>query len=213
MSPKNPRLVSGTNTRHDTLGAIFKTNELPCSYSRDQLANRLSGIEIDTKRVSAHWHAQSGHFFIRNIKDFKSLLKHLHRFIADEETQESLRLLDAVVPDTNSRTICSEMDERSLRLIGALNEILRMDENHREDLLPGAVSLFSNKKVVKPETYRMLALQGLFVDMFGGEKPAATDDGPFFRFVGAAFKHWGLKRPTQTMVRRHLERFPPQPRK
>jgi transposase len=28
-----------------------------------------------------------------------------------------------------------------------------------------------------------------------GKKPAATHNGPFYRFVAAAFEHWGLPRP------------------
>lgn len=195
----------------DTVAACTEAAGLPCRLGRDPVADALSDIEWKTKLVGAGRSFRSGGAIKRDLEALLSALTRVESLIGGQPGRELLGALGTVTPEPLDAVILGrEIAERVAVLMRNVAAAIEADDACRAASGPGGPGLFGVEKAFTPEAFRLLALGELYAKMFG-KRPAATDNGPFYRFVAAAFEHWGRRRPTQAMVRRHLERYPPRP--
>ena len=182
-----------------------------CRLSQAEVAHAIEEIHRGTALLVAAQSAPAGSDVAKQLHQAQNAARRLVAIFEGEARPEIARALDmtgAFAPGSGNACI-ERLTPELARFVRLADSVLKLADLHRDIHRPRHVpGLLTVTVGSSSEAYRLHALAGLYARMFG-RKASATENGPFFRFVQAAFKALGIAPPTSAMVRRHLERHPP----
>jgi hypothetical protein len=176
-----------------------------------EVEREIEAIRRDTAVVAAARAAPAGSDVAEQLREAQNAGRRQLAILQGKAAAEIARALDTVggfAPGAG-RACIQRLNADQAQFGRLADATLKMVDLHRDshkpERVPGLLTVVVGST---PEAYRLDALAGLYARMFG-RKASATENGPFFRFIAAAFAALGVASPTPAMVRRHLERHPP----